>query len=240
MSRYIPDWRYLLHSPRVGLCILEELEAAAWKCAKTTLKDSFYAEHFFGTSEEDASEGDLLMGLHFPPSVSQLHVHCILSPMLPIHYYAYSAHFSIDRFFPLEYVKRVLSLDECMVVDQGTEIQYIIDHFNVRVNYKDMHASFINRLHDRQRVRGVWDSCIFKGLVTEDNSAIFEKDRQKLMNYGTNGTAYYMYAKDTTVVSWMTPAGVAADARANRRNKIMIIVIAVIVIIVLIMRVFLL
>ena len=77
------------------------------------------------------------------------------------------------------------------------------------------------------------------GAGEEDNSAIFEKDRQKLMNYGTNGTAYYVYAKDTTVVSWMTPAGVAADARANRRNKIMIIVIAVIVIIVLIMRVFL-
>lgn len=217
MSRHIPDWRYLLICPSVGLQILEELEAAARTCAKTTLKDAFYRDNFFGTPEQQPSEDDLLMGLNFPPSVSQLHVQCILAPMLPFHYFSFikNEHFTIERFFPLEYIKRILALGEHMDVKTNTDIKHIINHFNARVNYNDMHAAFIHRVHDRQHIRGVWDSRIFNAQVTRDNATLFEQDKQKLTNHGTNGTAYYKYAKNTTVPSWLTPEGVATDTRAQ-------------------------
>jgi len=220
MSRHIADWRYLLLCPSFGLRILEDLETSAWKCAEATMQTDLYMSQFIGTPHAPVTKADLLMGLNFPPSVSQLHLQCILAPMLPFEYNLLmkGQHFTINRFFPLEYVKRVLSIGERMEVNNDTTIEHIIEHFRGRVNYEDMHNAFIAQVHERQQIRGVWDSRIFKGtfpIAGEPPSSTFNEDKTKLMNWGTNGTTYYKYPKKETVPSWLTDGGVAADAHAQ-------------------------
>lgn len=99
ISRYIPDWRFLLRCPSFGLRILKELEKRAWDCAETYLSGDDVEKLFQKRTAADRS--DLLMGLNFPPYVAQLHVQCILAPMLPHEYSKFirKGHFTLNRSF---------------------------------------------------------------------------------------------------------------------------------------------
>ena len=56
----------------------------------------------------------VIAGCNFPPSQFQLHIQYILPPHLPFQYRMYldGQHYTHKRFFPLEYIKAVLALDE--------------------------------------------------------------------------------------------------------------------------------
>lgn len=217
MSRYIPDWRFLLRCPRLGLRILEELENEAWTCAQKCLDGDL--KEIFGSYDLNAEKADLLMGLNYPPSMSQLHVQCILAPMLPHEYNKFinGGHFTVDRFFPLEYVKKVLELGECMDVTINTPIQDIINKFNGDVNYKMIHESFLENVHYRQELRGVWTADKFQGNIRIESTKVsddprIKEDKMKLRNYDLGGLSYYEYPKNCVVPSWVDNSGIKFEA----------------------------
>lgn len=57
----------------------------------------------------------------------------MLPPFLPYHYRLYldGLHFTFERFFPLEYLRKVLELEEVYKVTDVTPIEDIIAHFRV-------------------------------------------------------------------------------------------------------------
>lgn len=60
----------------------------------------------------------------------------MLPPFLPYHYRLYldGLHFTHERFFPVEYLKKVLELNEVYPVKDDTPIEDIIAHFRVQRN----------------------------------------------------------------------------------------------------------
>ncbi len=224
MNRYIPDWRFLLRCPSFGLRILKQLEERAWDCAQTHLQNENNAK-LFGSPTVPLSEDDLLMGLNYPPSLSQLHVQCILAPMLPHEYSKciYEGHYTYNRFFPIEYVKNILALGERMDVTIDTHIEHIIEKFRTRVDYDSILAKFIQNVHYRQNLRGVWNADKFKTTIeahqkpnfTDEEKKLIDEDKQFLTNHNTDGVSYYKYAKTQPVPSWITDKGIAIDIRNN-------------------------
>lgn len=85
--------------------------------------------------QEAELESHLCVGCNYPPSQYQLHLQFMLPPFLPYHYRLYldGVHFTHERFFPVEYLKKVLELGEAYPVKDDTPIEDIIAHFRVCV-----------------------------------------------------------------------------------------------------------
>jgi hypothetical protein len=68
-------------------------------------------------------------GCNFPPSQFQLHIQYFLLPWIPGQYKMMmdGHHLPAGRWFPLEYIKRVLALNDPMAVTMDTPLSDIFD-----------------------------------------------------------------------------------------------------------------
>ena len=78
-----------------------------------------------------------MCGCNFPPSQFQLHLQFFLMPWLPSHYKAFTAGVSLShrRWFPLEYIKGLLGLNQPMAVELDTSLDEIFAVFDAQLSY---------------------------------------------------------------------------------------------------------
>lgn len=228
-SAYIPDWRFLLRRPREGLLLVRTLEEAAWACACEEFLASPSFRHKFlrgaartewTSAHSEALRPHMVVGANFPPSQFQLHLQCFLMPWLPFQYRMYldGQHMTKGRFFPLSYIKALLSLDEPYEVQMETPVEEIIAHFATRgVDYDEMHAACYLAVDASHRALANWSAadfeCTLQGgsVVGSDRTKaeVIAADKLVLQSYGRPysqqgkpaGT-FYKHARSEATPTW--------------------------------------
>jgi hypothetical protein len=227
---HIPDWRFLLKDPHQGLRILTALEDAAWRAIREHyLADEKFRSKFIRGGKDgrwtrarmEAIRPHAIIGANFPPSQFQLHLQSFLMPFLPLQYRMYldGQHLTKNRFFPVEYIKAVLSLGEPMPVTMDTPIEDIIAHFAARgVDYDAMHAACYANCGASHRALANWQPDDFAlriqggkviGAEQLDKCDVVAADKAVLQGYGRpysqagkpTGT-YYKYRRTQVLPSW--------------------------------------
>jgi len=233
-ASYLPDLRYLFERPKKGLALLKDMYQAAWSTAKREyLSNKEFRQkimpHSFNLTDEEI-RNHAMSGLNFPPSQFQLHLQFMLPPMMPFHYHMYlqAMHFSLERFFPVEYMMDALNLlTEPLVGARNMAIEQMVNLVNEKtgVNYYKYHSDFSARYGRSHRELAAWDPADFERVIVngvevckasdmtpyqkQDLSAIKREDSLGLQNYGRpfvrgrpSGT-YYKYHKKPPLQNWL-------------------------------------
>ena len=84
-----------------------------------------------------ALRSHVVCGCNFPPSQFQLHLQFFLMPWLPSHYKAFTAGAALThrRWFPVKYIKGLLSLNQPMAVELDTALDEIFAVFDSQLSY---------------------------------------------------------------------------------------------------------
>lgn len=215
---YVPDWRFLLRDPKAGLELVTRLEDAAWECVREQFvaNESWRIKFLKPGTPIESLRAHIITGCNFPPSQFQFHIQYILPPLLPYQYSMYldGNHLTFGRFFPLDYIKRLLALDEPVAVQMNTSVDEIRERFDKRVSYEEAHAAVYERSGASHCALANWQRADFAltiekgGLVNgeggESKAAddIVAADKAILQNYGRpygdNGKptgTYYKFAR---------------------------------------------
>jgi hypothetical protein len=230
-AQYIPDWTYLLRRPREGLALIT---AMFDRCA-AVLRAQFLAVPAFregilrgGAALSDAElVACVAAGFNIPPSQYQLHLQFIMMPHLPYQWLMYlkGNHYTHGRFFPFEYVRAVLALDEPYEVTEDTKVESVIAHYRTKgVDYDVIHAECYRRTGESHAKLANWRASDFEAcsvgdrvhslkdgsVLPEDAKAAAAADKLALQNYGRpytaagkpNGTFYRFPKTPNEVHSW--------------------------------------
>lgn len=231
---YLSDLRWLFEMPKKGLALLEEMYETTWRTVK---KDYLENENFRRKIMPNTLPlidteimKFVISGLNFPPSQYQLHLQFMLPPMMPFHYYMYlqARHFSVDRFFPFEYIRDALtSLVEPLTGARNMKIKQIIKLVNEKtgVNYYKYHSECYLRYGKSHRELAAWDPEDFERVIVngvkvcrasdltpyeeKTLAAVKKEDMMGLQNYGRpfkdgrpTGT-FYKYSKEPPLKNWL-------------------------------------
>jgi len=149
-THYIPDWRFLLTSPKQALELLDRLEAELWEATQPFLQNrEFRTAIYRGSVSDEDIRKKIIVSFNFPPSQFQLHVQWVCPPLTPFQQYMTETrnHFSKGRAFPLSYVRNLLKLDERYEVTKDTDIGDIISHYaKLGVDYEAEWTSWFDEL----------------------------------------------------------------------------------------------
>eukprot|EP01121_Diplochlamys_sp_Union-15-3_P004991 TRINITY_DN1521_c0_g1_i2.p1 TRINITY_DN1521_c0_g1~~TRINITY_DN1521_c0_g1_i2.p1 ORF type:complete len:400 (+),score=55.17 TRINITY_DN1521_c0_g1_i2:61-1200(+) len=230
---YIPDWRYLLKKPKEGLELVNKLFDISLK----VFEEQFWSNKAWCKKiykDSDALQlsdikSHIITGLNYPPSQYQLHLQFLVPPFTPYTYYQclLGVHFTYGRFFPLEYVQKILQLNEVYDVKEDTDIETIIKHYDSKgVNYHQIHKDYYERSFKSHQQLSNWSVEDFEAIVMDDKvfklagSSLGELTEQKasdlnaadkmvLQNYGrpyndgkTTGTFYKHSKQLKDVAIW--------------------------------------
>jgi hypothetical protein len=225
-TQYIPNWMFLLRHPRAGLALLQKLEDAAWACVlEQFVRHPPWRNKYLrpagveALATLDELRSHVVFGCNFPPSQFQLHLQCIMMPWTPANYQHYhdQLHLTPGRYFPLEYIKRVLTLDERVEVTLETPVERVLAHFDARVPYKEMHAASYARCGQSHRLLANWKPEDFAARVTgeavvgsdKSKKDLLAADKATLQSYGRPYTAegrptgtFYRYARADRIPDW--------------------------------------
>jgi len=233
-SKYIPDFRYLLKRPKDGLVILNNLFDISWR----VLEEQFWNNEAWRKkiikNADSLKVGDLkahvAAGLNYPPSQYQLHLQFMLPPFLPFQYFQClnGVHFTPGRFFPYEYVRSILQLNEPYDLKEDTPVEVIIEHYKGKgVDYDAVHKVCYDRYQASHQKLANWSKEDFAAVIvndkvyqfkdgdtlaltTDDTKTPRDADKITLQNYGRpykdgkpTGT-YYQHAKQSPkdIESW--------------------------------------
>mmetsp|Transcript_60061 Transcript_60061/g.173143 ORF Transcript_60061/g.173143 Transcript_60061/m.173143 type:complete len:399 (-) Transcript_60061:186-1382(-) len=172
---YIPDWRFLLTDPPKGLELLDTMEEELWRATQAFLQNTEYRTKVLkGKWSDDQLRSKIIRSFNMPPSQFQLHVQWLLPPLVPFQHYMAEVrnHFHEDRAFPLDYVRKLLELKEPYPVSKETLVLDIVNHFNDRVNYKQMWDEFYSKALQDSVELSNWNADDFQYVV--DNGKAYE------------------------------------------------------------------
>merc|ERR1740129_1627968 len=172
---YIPDWRFLFLNPTKGLNLVDEMFETAAKVAL----DQFWSNEAFRTKVLGGEAAPKTLqevmdvtccGMNFPPSMYQLHLQFIHSPLTPFHYNQAKRgdHWHHGRFFPLEYVRKALELGNKvkMNITEDTDIEYIMRKLEEHgVVYDSVHRKFSLKCWNLQQRFQAWSEDDFECQV---------------------------------------------------------------------------
>jgi len=224
---YVSDWRYLCKKPKEGLKLIDSMFEKAWKVMQEQfLSNKEWKTKILGKSatlSDDELKYHLCCGCNYPPSQYQLHLQFMLPPFLPNHWMMFlkDLHFTYERFFPIEYIRSVLSLNIPLNVEEETKIEDVIAFYNGKgVNYQQIWRDCYTRYAESHKTLSNWSPDDFEGIIVADTfcsikenivipegpadlKTIQNLDKLVLQNYGrpyneagkpTGG--YYEYSKD--------------------------------------------
>mmetsp|Transcript_72722 Transcript_72722/g.144483 ORF Transcript_72722/g.144483 Transcript_72722/m.144483 type:complete len:382 (-) Transcript_72722:754-1899(-) len=217
------DWRILLRNPAEGLKLVTQMEEAAWNCVEEQFLSSevWCAKHIqpgrtpTTAEERRAMRHYIVAGCNFPPSQFQLHLQYFLMPWLPHQYRIFLDGNALTprRWFPLKYIKAVLSLDEAMDVQLDTSLDEIFARFDSRVSYDAHFSEEVERVGIAHQTLANWKpedfSAACSGSVLVEGgeglegtgvtvNALIEADKELLHSSGPIKT-YYKYARTERV-----------------------------------------
>jgi len=224
---YIPDWRFLLRRPADGLKLVKKLEEDGWACVSSQfMMNRAWREKYLKLGEKRLSRRALaklrehvICGCNFPPSQFHLHIQYMMMPLVPFQYLMYKegAHFTINRFFPLSYIKAVLALGDPMAVTMETRVEDIVRYYEDRVDYHAMHKSCYAQVEKSHQLLANWRSEDFETVIDGDVVVGSDRsradqvaaDKQVIQNYGRPYTSkgrpsgtYYKFARSDTLPEW--------------------------------------
>jgi hypothetical protein len=224
-TKYLPDWRYLLKKPVEGKALAEHLFSITWDTiVKQFLSDDKWRSKILSKGGQFSPEflsGHVAAGFNYPPSQYQLHLQFMLPPFTPFHYQQYlnGLHFTAGRFFPIEYVLSILSLNLAYDVKEDTSVEEIIAFYESKgISYDKIHRECYQRYGLSHLELANYQKDDFEGVIIgskfyqfregnhleetqEDIKVIIEKDKMVLQNYGRPYNAgkpsgsYYKFAK---------------------------------------------
>ena len=195
---YIPDFRFLLERPEIGLGIVKDLYRVGKFGAKKMLENEKFRDKFYSKNAINAMENNLdnwiddhvFAGFNYPPSQCQLHLQFILPPYVPYHavLLAEGKHGDLGRFFPYKYLVQIL---ETAVRDSIVVKMNEIEKMNgiqlaefLSVRYKaDYFEIFRNCICENARVSDScanWNSDDFDFLVV-DKRTVVGRDSDKVI-----------------------------------------------------------
>jgi len=237
-KHYIPDWRFLLTSPKQALELLDTMEAELWVATKQFLNSEGYRGILKpGHSDEDIRK-HVICSFNFPPSQFQLHIQWIVAPLTPFQHFMAEErnHFHEDRAFPMSYVRKILALSEPYNVKRDTPIEEIVKHFDQKgVVYKDEWNKFYQQSLKSTMELQNWSTDDFQYVVQDgkvhdfevsngqvqlkdffadlDPKVIQDKDKVALQNYGrpyVDGKPTGTYIKAPLMAKLGEPGGFGA------------------------------
>jgi len=222
-THILPDWRFLLKNPLEGRKIVDELWNRCWSVLKEQFlsNEEWKKKTFKGNPTEEELKLHVASGFNYPPSQFQLHLQYMLPPFIPFQYYNHikGLHFSVGRFFPVEYVRAVLDLNEAYDVNEQTPINDIIQYYAKKgVDYFVIHQNCFHRYGESHKALANYSPNDFEGIVIggkfylntkeglvqdekSDVGEINSQDKVILQNYGRpykDGKptgSYYKFAK---------------------------------------------
>merc|ERR1719210_12314 len=206
---YIPDWRFLLTDAPKALQLLNQLEEELWNATLPFLQNSVYRKEMFkGDLTDDQIRSKVIKSFNMPPSQFQMHVQWLVPPLTPFQHYMAEIrnHFHEDRAFPVDYVRKLLELNEPYPVKKDMPVLEIVAHYNDRVNYKKCWNEFFEKALQDSIQCANWSALDFQYVVeagkayeftVEDDRVVLgavaggvdpkvvqEKDKVALQNYG--------------------------------------------------------
>ena len=179
-AHHLPDFRRLFEHPAQGLDLLEKLQRAALECLETSFWSDpgwrgFAARPFCAPPSFADLSRHVVMGLNFPPSQYQLHLHCMLPPFTPAHQRLYfaGAHFIKGRWFPLEFVleslRRLVELDLDLEGAGDKEIDHTVTAMRgLGVDYDEVFGQAYARYGASQRLLWNFGAEDFRYLAVGD------------------------------------------------------------------------
>lgn len=174
-SSYIPDWLVLLHDPKRGLALINQMFEECW----SVVESSFWPHrhHLFqGELSLETLRGHVAAGFNYPPSQYQLHMQFIVPPFMPFHWLACKKgiHFTKGRFFPLEYLQAVLQCPTQFSWTDASSMEELFDFYKTHhnVDYDEIHERAVKRYYASHEALCNWNEADFKGVVTEDSSFV--------------------------------------------------------------------
>jgi hypothetical protein len=181
---YIPDWRYLLQSPKKGLEVMDGLERELMTATKVFLADPVFRKTLYrdGITDEYILS-HIIASFNFPPSQFQMHVQWLVQPMTPFQHLMQlqKNHFHHGRGFPLTYVRKLLQLDKPYDVKKETPIEEIMAY------YKELGVDY-----DKEWAMWYYDICVAgtdatQNWIAEDFKYVVEDGKVKTFTV-ENGT----------------------------------------------------
>jgi len=168
---YIPDWRFLLTSPRLALELLDQMEAECWEATLPFLQDPVFRKTVIQGDVSDAEiRSKVIRSFNFPPSQFQMHIQWLVPPLLPFQHYMAEIrnHFHEGRAFPLDYVRAVLALNDPYTVEKNTPIEDIVAYYNSKgVSYSEYWASFYEKCLKDSLDLANWNAADFQYVVDD-------------------------------------------------------------------------
>lgn len=176
---FAADWRFLLREPARGLALVNRLHEHCCDILRTQFLGSpAWRRAVLSDAAQKLSDDELvrtaMSGFNFPPSQYQLHLQFMMTPLLPFQYLQYlrGLHYTVGRFFPVSYVRAVLSLDIPYDVNDDTPIEDIIAFYKQRgVDYAVIHQDFYKQVDVWQRLLANWRPAHFKALLVAPSNA---------------------------------------------------------------------
>jgi len=173
-SHYCQDWRWLLRDPSTALGLLDEMEGEAWQATLSFFSDEQWRKFVYreGVTKEMVRD-NIICGFNSPPSQYQLHLQWIVLPLMPFHHSKLldGLHAQRGRWFPLEYVRRIL--DELVAegktfdIRADTPVDEIIQYFNSKgVYYEEVWAECYQKYCASYALSN-WKAEDFKYVVLE-------------------------------------------------------------------------
>lgn len=177
-SIYCPDWRLLLKNPKEGLKIVNELFDTCWEAFVKQFygNDAWRTRMLKGSPSPEALKKHVIAGFNYPPSQYQLHLQFIVPPMVPFHYFQYKngIHYTPKRFFPIEYVRKVLELNHAVPDVESKGADDIIQLFNGKgVEYDSIHSHCYARYDVSHNELANWNKSDFSAVVV-DGVAVYD------------------------------------------------------------------
>mmetsp|Transcript_7415 Transcript_7415/g.16346 ORF Transcript_7415/g.16346 Transcript_7415/m.16346 type:complete len:405 (+) Transcript_7415:150-1364(+) len=190
---YIPDCRYLMLNPSLGLKLLDELEqelmaATAEFCMNEEWKKQTFKDPSISIEEIGSK---VIKSFNFPPSQFQLHIQWLVPPLAPFQHYMAEIgnHFHKNRAIPMTYMRAVLKWlkdnNKKWKVTKDTPIEDIFNFFNSKgINYLDMWNEFYQKALQDSMELANWNPSSFKYVVEEKKAYNFTVDGDKKLVKG--------------------------------------------------------
>ena len=121
-AHYIPDWRYLLLKPKIGLALINDMLAAGVSAGQSLITNDTWADKFINSRHAKFSLADHIgAGFNYPPSQYQLHIQFCAPLLLPFQLAQFikGVHFTHGRFFPFNFVKDTLERLASLGIQDG-------------------------------------------------------------------------------------------------------------------------
>jgi len=185
---YVRDLRVLFEHPKQGLILLNEMKEKIVSCIRQDFWSNQQWRRMYKELELEELLEHIILGLNYPPSQYQLHLHAMIPPFTPDHYslFLQGKHFIQGRWFPLEFV--MLGLEKLVqssatITNAGQlSIEQLIEKLgSFGIEYSKVYQQCYQRYQASHRILCRWSREHFEALVWQGKTLLSLRTNQQKM-----------------------------------------------------------